>query len=129
MLALTDFDIPELQQQLAEWNCKSSHAERLLMHFYRNSGRIDFDDLKLGRALRLRFEEVIAERQSQILQNIESADGTRKLLIGFERGGAVESVLMTTERRERAAGCVSSQIGCAMGCDFCASTKRGLERN
>jgi len=36
---------------------------------------------------------------------------------------------MPSHRPDRAAGCVSSQIGCAMGCDFCASTRRGLERN
>src|ERR1044072_8093925 len=36
---------------------------------------------------------------------------------------------MPPPRPDRAAGCVSSQIGCAMGCDFCASTKSGLERN
>src|SRR5205814_511592 len=43
--------------------------------------------------------------------------------------GAVETVLMPSHREGVAAGCVSSQIGCAMGCDFCASTKSGLERN
>jgi 23S rRNA (adenine2503-C2)-methyltransferase len=44
-------------------------------------------------------------------------------------GGEVEAVLMPGESPDRAAACVSSQIGCAMGCDFCASTRRGLERN
>jgi 23S rRNA (adenine2503-C2)-methyltransferase len=42
---------------------------------------------------------------------------------------SVECVLMPTGRPDRTMACVSSQIGCAMGCDFCASTKRGLERN
>ncbi len=44
-------------------------------------------------------------------------------------GGAVECVLMPSHRPDRAAACISSQIGCAMGCDFCASTAGGLERN
>jgi 23S rRNA (adenine2503-C2)-methyltransferase len=41
----------------------------------------------------------------------------------------VECVLMPSHRPDRAAACVSSQVGCAMGCDFCASTKAGVERS
>src|SRR5204863_5006634 len=67
---------------------------------------------------------------SRVITRHIADDGTIKLLVGFERGGgAVESVLMPTTRDGIAAGCVSSQIGCAMGCDFCASTAGGLERN
>ena len=69
------------------------------------------------------------QRVSSIRSRAESADGTAKLLVAFPDGGAVESVLMPGHRPDRAAGCVSSQIGCAMGCDFCASTRGGLERN
>src|SRR4029079_7220891 len=67
--------------------------------------------------------------RSRILTTRHSADGTTKLLVGFTGGGAAEAVLMPSHRADRAACCVSSQIGCAMGCDFCASTKGGLERN
>jgi 23S rRNA (adenine2503-C2)-methyltransferase len=42
---------------------------------------------------------------------------------------SVECVLMPSHRPDRAAGCVSSQVGCAMACDFCASTKAGVERS
>ena len=44
-------------------------------------------------------------------------------------GPSVECVLMPSHRPDRAAGCVSSQVGCAMACDFCASTKAGVERS
>ncbi len=53
----------------------------------------------------------------------------RSLLIEFDAGGAVEAVLMPDRHSNRAAGCISSQIGCAMGCDFCATTQAGLVRN
>ncbi len=65
----------------------------------------------------------------QSLLATKAADGTVKLLLQFTTGGAVETVLMPSHRPDRAAGCISSQIGCAMGCDFCASTRRGLERD
>jgi 23S rRNA (adenine2503-C2)-methyltransferase len=64
-----------------------------------------------------------------LLARHQSADGTIKLLVGQDGGQAVECVLMLSHRPDRAAACVSSQIGCGMGCDFCASTKGGLERN
>jgi 23S rRNA (adenine2503-C2)-methyltransferase len=66
--------------------------------------------------------------RSRVITTRRAADGTVKLLVGFQ-SGAAESVLMPGYRLDRAAGCVSSQIGCAMGCDFCASTRSGLERN
>jgi 23S rRNA (adenine2503-C2)-methyltransferase len=58
-----------------------------------------------------------------------AADGTTKLLLRLADTRTVESVLMPDFRADRAAGCISSQVGCAMGCDFCATTKTGFERN
>jgi 23S rRNA (adenine2503-C2)-methyltransferase len=58
-----------------------------------------------------------------------SEDGTAKLLLRLGDGRTVESVLMPDFHPTRAAGCISSQVGCAMGCDFCATTQTGFERN
>jgi 23S rRNA (adenine2503-C2)-methyltransferase len=126
--ALSDFDLQELSAQFEAWSLSPKHAARILRDYYRN-GEVDFDGLRTGRAVRQRFERDLSLRQSRIVTRHASADGTIKLLVGFERGGAVESVLMPLSTPGRAAACVSSQIGCAMGCDFCASTRRGLERN
>jgi 23S rRNA (adenine2503-C2)-methyltransferase len=129
MKALTDHTVESLREQFSAWNCKPSHAGKLLREFYNNGGGVDFSEMRLGRILQERISSDLPLRQSKILSRNESADGTVKLLLGFDHGGAVETVLMPTPIADRAAGCVSSQIGCAMGCDFCASTKRGLERN
>jgi 23S rRNA (adenine2503-C2)-methyltransferase len=129
MPRLTDYDIEGLANQFAAWGFKPSHARRLLRELYLRAGQLDLSSLELGKALRARIEFEIPLRQSRVLRRMEAADGTVKLLIGFDSGGAVESVLMPAYDSVRAAGCVSSQIGCAMGCDFCASTRRGLERN
>ena len=129
MKSLTDFDTETLAEQFQEWGHKPSHATKILKDFYNSGGDVDFENLKIGRELSTRIKAEITLRQSHILTRSESADGTVKLLLGFPRGGAVESVLMPAHTPGRAAGCVSSQIGCAMGCDFCASTRRGLERN
>jgi len=129
MLALTDFDVETLAARLQQWDHKPSHAARILHQFYLSGGRLDLPALKLPRALERRFGSDLAVRQATIARKSIAADGTAKLLVGFTVGGAVESVLMPAYDGRRAAGCISSQIGCAMGCDFCASTRDGLERN
>lgn len=129
MPALTDYDVAGLSAQFARWGHKPSHAVRLLRQFYLNAGLVDLPALRLGKALLGRLDHEMPLRQSAVLRRTRSADGTIKLLVGFARGGAVESVLMPGYDGRRAAGCVSSQIGCAMGCDFCASTRSGLQRD
>jgi len=57
----------------------------------------------------------------------ESSDGTRKYLFGLSDRSLIESVLMRYKYGNSV--CISSQVGCRMGCKFCASTLDGLERN
>jgi len=100
-----------------------------LREFYKNAGWVDWARQPLGRKLLAQIRKHIVLRQSRVLARSASVDGTLKLLLGLERGGSVEAVLMPTPFPERAAGCISSQLGCAMGCVFCASARSGLERN
>jgi 23S rRNA (adenine2503-C2)-methyltransferase len=129
MLALSEFDLPSLQSQLAEWGFLPAQAHRLLREFYQSAGQLALDDLRIGKALCARLRNEVAILQSRVICRHRSEDGTIKLLLGLDRGGTVETVLMPAYRPDRAAGCVSSQIGCAMGCDFCASARGGLVRN
>lgn len=57
----------------------------------------------------------------------QSTDGTRKFLIRLEDGETIESVIIPTE--SRATFCLSTQVGCPVGCKFCASGVHGLTRN
>jgi 23S rRNA (adenine2503-C2)-methyltransferase len=132
--ALSDLDVSTLAATLREWDAPPSHAPRILREFFR-TGTVDAAALSLSRALWRRMQTELRLRQSRVPAQHTSGDGTTKLLIAFDGGGggggggSVESVLMPSPRPDRAAGCISSQIGCAMGCDFCASTRGGLERN
>ena len=56
-----------------------------------------------------------------------SADGTRKLLVALRGGEAIEGVIIPAG--DRLTLCLSSQVGCAMGCEFCATARMGLHRN
>jgi 23S rRNA (adenine2503-C2)-methyltransferase len=101
----------------------------VLRAFYQANGKLDAASLPISGGVRAHLEASLGDRRSQIIHDTIATDGTVKLLIGFTAGGAAESVLMPSYRPTVAAGCVSSQIGCAMGCDFCASTRGGLERD
>jgi 23S rRNA (adenine2503-C2)-methyltransferase len=63
----------------------------------------------------------------QVSHVARAADGTRKLLLRLDDGGEIETVIIPTE--ERTTLCLSSQAGCAMACQFCATARMGLHRN
>jgi 23S rRNA (adenine2503-C2)-methyltransferase len=63
----------------------------------------------------------------EIERRYESVDGTRRYLLRLEDGRTVESVLMAEGERDTI--CISSQVGCAVGCRFCLTALMGIERN
>ena len=129
MPTLADFDLTALEANFADHGLRPIHALAVLRQFLETHNIARLDPTLVGKAVIQHLQTHLNASQSTILDRSISTDGTTKLLIGFKTGGAVESVLMPGFREGMAAGCVSSQIGCAMGCDFCASTRNGLERS
>lgn len=87
-----------------------------------------FDEMtSLPAPLRRQLSESLHIWAFQRQQGEQAADGTEKLLLEASDGGQVECVLLRD--RQRRSVCISSQIGCAMGCAFCASGLLGVERN
>src|SRR3954464_8923050 len=129
MLSWTELTPDAFAELIAGWGYPPSHARSLLRTFYNQAGRVELSYREIGKQLLAKLQAETILRQSHVLHNVRSADGTQRLLIGLDKGGAVETVLMPSHKPDRAAGCVSSQIGCAMGCDFCASTRAGLQRS
>ncbi|MFM7592902.1 MAG: 23S rRNA (adenine(2503)-C(2))-methyltransferase RlmN, partial [Isosphaeraceae bacterium] len=81
----------------------------------------------LPKALRDKLAEEFSVYSLNIIRRQESQDGTCKMLLEAPDGGTIECVLMPDD--ERVSVCISSQIGCGMGCVFCASGLGGLKRN
>lgn len=128
--ALADFDCASLQDQFSAWGHKRVHAGPVLRHYYRNDGAVaDWSQLGLPRALVERLTSEQTDAGTATVARHAAADETIKLLLRLQDGRTVESVMMPDYRGERVAGCLSSQVGCAMGCDFCATAKGGFERN
>ena len=89
----------------------------------------DYDDMSnIPKALKEKCREHFEYTSLKQVRMQESAlDGTRKFLFGLADGNVIESVWM--EYRFGVSVCISSQVGCRMGCRFCASTLDVLERN
>jgi 23S rRNA (adenine2503-C2)-methyltransferase len=81
----------------------------------------------LSKDLRMRLENEYMMGLPQQVHRYESADGTKRYLLGLADGKTVETVLMP--ETERYTFCISSQVGCPVNCQFCLTALLGLERN
>ncbi len=129
MNPISEYSQGELRRQLASWGFRASHARRLLVDYYGRAGTVDWPGLGLPKRLQERLQTECRPMGSSVAARQAAADGTIKLLLKLGDGRTVESVAMPAWRKDRMAGCVSSQVGCAMACDFCATTQTGFERN
>lgn len=81
----------------------------------------------LPKGLRAELAAEFSLWTSKVARNSQSADGTEKLLLELPDGGQIECVLLRDADRRTI--CISTQVGCAMGCVFCASGLDGVDRN
>ncbi len=119
--------LDELPQWLAEQGQPAFRAKQIRRWLF--DSRINsFDEMSdLSQGLRRLLEEHFCFWESEIIAHPISADGTEKLLLRMQHGGEIECVLLRDGVRRTI--CVSSQVGCAMGCVFCASGLNGVQRS
>jgi 23S rRNA (adenine2503-C2)-methyltransferase len=99
-----------------------------LMKWVHQLGETDFMAMtNMSKALRVRLMEVAEIRLPEVMQQLDSADGTRKFLIRVSGNNAIETVFIPDG--ERGTLCVSSQVGCSLDCSFCATGKQGFNRD
>jgi 23S rRNA (adenine2503-C2)-methyltransferase len=125
---LYDLTRDALLAQLAHWDMKAIHADRLWKYLYVElvTSFDDMPELLPKLAERLRSEATIGVLPTAL--DTESGDGfTRKYLLSLTDAARIETVLMRYTGRVTA--CVSSQVGCAMGCVFCATGQMGYTRH
>lgn len=128
MIELIGKSLPEVQHILIEAGFEKFRARQLFDYIYKRHVFSFADMNQLPAALRQWLEENCSAYISPVVSEKTAPDGnTTKLLIRLQDGSEVETVLMKQEYGNSV--CVSSQVGCAMGCVFCASTQGGLYRN
>ena len=120
--------LPELKQTMESLGEKGFRAKQLYEWMHRKLAD-DFDEMSnLSKTLREKLKEHCTLTSLKVLEvQTSKIDGTQKYLFALEDGNVVESVLMKYKHGNSV--CISSQVGCKMGCRFCASTIGGWTRN
>ena len=127
MKNIKNYSLEELKEELKEIGEKPFRAEQIYKWIY--EARVShFDEMtNLSLELREKLKQIYEIKEFKILKKQEASDGTKKYLFDVLDGNAIETVLM--EYHHGFSICVSSQIGCKMGCKFCASTGIPFARN
>lgn len=112
---------------IAEAGLPQYRSKQLLHWIYEKHAASVQDITELSKELRNRLSEKAYIGNLSIIDRLTSKDGTEKFLFGLEDGESIESVLIPDE--DRLTLCISSQVGCAMGCKFCLTGRLGLKRN
>lgn len=123
---LKSMTIPEIEAFLAELGEPKFRAKQIFVWMHK--GVESFDEMtNLSKTLREKLNELCTLTVPKVeRKQVSKLDGTIKYLWMLEDGNCVETVLMRYKHGNTV--CVSSEIGCAMGCAFCASTIGGLVR-
>ena len=120
MKNIKDYTLEELKQEMQNIQEKPFRAEQIFKWIYEEKVKT-FDEMtNLSIQLREKLKENYTMCNYDILRKQEAKDGTKKYLFDVGDGNALETVLMSYHHGYSI--CVSSQIGCKMGCKFCAST-------
>ena len=120
MKNIKDYNLEELKKELQSMDEKTFRAEQIFKWLYQEKVR-SFDEMtNLSLDSRNKLKQNYTICNYNILKKQESKDGTIKYLFDVLDGNAIETVLMSYHHGYSI--CVSSQIGCKMGCKFCAST-------
>lgn len=127
MKNIKDYNLEDLKQEMLSIGEKPYRAEQIFKWIYIDKVKTFEEMTNLSLDLRKKLEENYTMCNFKILKKQESSDGTKKYLFDVLDGNAIESVLM--EYNSWKTICVSSQIGCKMGCKFCASTGIPFVRN
>src|SRR2546430_2411025 len=116
-----------LAQCLAERGEPAYRARQILPRLWERPVGSWNDATERARALRRALDETVPLRRLPLSARQVSRDGTEKYLWDLGDGEAVESVLIPEGKRRTL--CISSQVGCALGCVFCATGRMGFRRN
>ena len=121
--------LSELEDLMAQMGATKFRAKQIHNWIYAKSVSSIDEMTNLSKDFREQLKLVASVTESKIKVKQVSSDGTLKYLIEYPDGECVETVLMRFDNRANLTACVSSQVGCAVNCSFCATGKGGFKRN
>ena len=129
MKILSGLSLAEIEQITDELHASKFRARQIHNWIYLKSVKNIDEMTDLSVKFRDELKQIASVTDVKIKVKQVSSDGTIKYLIEYPDGECVETVLMRFDNRANLTACVSSQIGCAVNCSFCATGKRGFIRN
>lgn len=129
-MALTNLagaSLEEIETAIMGMNEPRYRVRQIYAGMYRRLWRSWDQFTDLGKPLRERLHALFVIEYPSVQQVFVSRDGTRRYLFEIAPGQRIESVFIPEETRDTL--CISTQVGCAMGCLFCATGKLPMERN
>ncbi len=129
MEILSGLNLEQIEKITSMLGASKFRARQIHNWIYLKSVK-DIDEMTdLSIKFREEFKKVAKVTDTKIKIKQVSSDGTIKYLLEYPDGECVETVLMRFDNRANLTACVSSQVGCAVNCSFCATGKRGFIRN
>jgi 23S rRNA (adenine2503-C2)-methyltransferase len=123
-----NFTLPELEAWVERIVERKFRARQLFRHLYARGGVRSWDECSdLSKVFRTQLELGAELNALSIIDKQEASDGTTKYLLRLSDGLRIESVLIPNSPHYTL--CVSSQVGCPLGCKFCLTGKLGFKRN
>ena len=126
---LAGLRLNELENLMQELKATKFRAKQIHNWIYFKSVSSIDEMTNLSKEFREELKKIAKVTESKIKKKQVSKDGTIKYLVEYPDGECVETVLMRFDNRANLTACVSSQVGCAVNCSFCATGKGGFKRN
>ena len=129
MKILAGMKLEELENLMTELGATRFRAKQIHNWIYSKSVSSIDEMTNLSIKFREQLKEIAVVTDTKIKVKQVSKDGTIKYLVEYPDGECIETVLMRFDNRANLTACVSSQVGCAVNCSFCATAKGGFRRN
>ncbi len=128
-MILSGMSLEELENLMSELGATKFRAKQIHNWIYTKSVSTVDEMTNLSKDFREQLKGIASVTETKIKVKQTSKDGTLKYLVEYPDGECVETVLMRFDNRANLTACVSSQVGCAVNCSFCATGKGGFKRN
>ncbi|MGL5615663.1 MAG: 23S rRNA (adenine(2503)-C(2))-methyltransferase RlmN [Sarcina sp.] len=126
MKNILNFGLEDLKSWMKENGESAFRAKQVFDWIYK--GVYNFEEMKnIPKLMKEKLEENFSIDIPEVLDKMSSIDGTKKFLLKFKDGNIIECVIMKYKHGNTI--CISTQVGCRMGCKFCASTLEGRVRD
>ena len=128
---LLGLSLTELQDYITELGQPAFRARQIYKWIYEKQTASFYEMSDLPREFRQQLDEIAIVSIPRVLKQKVSSDGTRKFLMELDDKKKIETVVIpqSSEKNTRYSLCISTQVGCPVGCQFCATGSSGFQRS